>query len=120
MRAGVGGVPAVVAHHPQLARGEGHGTEGLLVVLVEVGLVQRLAVDDDPALVVAALHGLPADRDHPLDEVPVAGRRDAHGRPRNNAARPNQFVGLLACASEGQVSGPSKTTTSPGCGSANQ
>ena len=41
------------------------------------GLVDRLAVDEDPPLLVAALDGLPGQTDDPLDGVGVVARPGA-------------------------------------------
>ena len=82
VRAAVGrGVP-VVAHHPEPAVRHLHRAElgqlgVLLPVEVDVRLVPRLAVHHHPALRVAALDGLPTDRDHPLDEVLLIWLGDA-------------------------------------------
>jgi len=74
---GVGGVPAVVAHHPDPAhrnfhvkRDGGRPRAGEEVA----GLVQRHAVDRDPALRVAARDLVPRHPDHALDQVVLVAR----------------------------------------------
>jgi hypothetical protein len=65
-------VVAVVSHHPQVALRHRDRTELLLRFVpgeYRVRLVERPAIDYDPVLLITALHGLTADRDHPLDEV---------------------------------------------------
>jgi hypothetical protein len=71
----------VVAHDPDppLGHGDLELLYGGLVARVDVGrLVQRHAVDRDAALEVAALDGVAADRDDPLDQVLlVVGREQS-------------------------------------------
>lgn len=45
------------------------------IAWMQVRLVQGYAVDRDLARLVAALDGVPADRDHPLDQVLLVVRR---------------------------------------------
>src|SRR5262245_40311674 len=73
--AGIARVEPVVAHHPQPALGY-HDIEHVRArrqvvptVVVEVRLVQRLAVDLQPVLRVATVHVVAADPDDALDEV---------------------------------------------------
>ena len=90
---GVGRVVAAVAHHPQRARGHRDRPERVLPCRarvgqeVDVGLVERLAVDEHPVARVAALHGLAADGDDPLDEVLLVGRGEADRANRGPAVR---------------------------------
>ncbi len=71
VRAGVRGVGAVVAHHPQPPLRDGDVEPRLRggVAGVQIVLVQGIAVDGDPPLGVAALHTVASDADDPLDEV---------------------------------------------------
>ncbi len=72
VRAGVGGVVAVVAHHPQppLRNGDVEGRDGRRAARIQVArLAERASVDGDPALRVTALDMVPADSDDPLDQV---------------------------------------------------
>src|SRR5690606_16642900 len=85
----VGGGAAVVAHQPERARGhlDVELVARRVVVGIEVGrLVERLAVDRDAPLGVAALDPVAADADHALDgvfAVPAFEHHDvaASGRP---------------------------------------
>ena len=102
----------VVAHHPEVPGRHGHRPERLLVELrvgrVHVRLVERPAVDGDPALLVAALHGLAADRDHPLDEVLLARRgHPERARPPRAAPSLHRVRRLLGTRS------PAPTTPGP-------
>lgn len=81
----VGRVAAVVAEDEQPARGHLH-LEGELrrfVARVDVRLGQRGAVHRHPALRVAALDGVSAEPDDPLDEVllVVGGQQSDEGQP---------------------------------------
>ncbi len=62
----------MVPHHPQVVLGHRHRAHRRVTAgrraRVQVGLVQRHAVDLDRAA-LPALDGVAADRDHPLDEV---------------------------------------------------
>ncbi len=67
----------MVAHHPEIALGDLHGAELLVGLIgpiaIDVGLVQRFAVDRHAPLGVAAGDRVAPDGDHPLDEVLVVG-----------------------------------------------
>ena len=106
VHAGVRRVVAVVAHDPQLPLGHLHGREvGLgaaeVRLVVDVRLVERLPVDGDAVLRVAAGHGLPAGGDDALDEVLLVRR----GQPdqREPALQPpdEDVLGALATAASG-------------------
>ncbi len=76
-----------------------------------VVLVERLAVDRDPALLVAALDRVALDADDPLHQV--AARR---GRARSWPSPWRRVVGPADSAAPSQPPGSLKTTTSPRCG----
>ena len=65
------------------------------VVVVDVRLVERRAVDGDPALRVAAGHGVAADADDPLDEVLLPRRASAEQAAARRAAP--RATPLLGC-----------------------
>jgi hypothetical protein len=77
VRPGVGGVVAVVAHHPE-ATGRYDDIERLVGWMgtgEQVRLVECPPIHRDPARLVAADHVIAADPDDPLDEVLVARSR---------------------------------------------
>ena len=88
---GVAGDLAVVAHHPDLARGHGD-VEVLLarrVARVDVRLGDRDAVDRELALGVAADHVVAGQADDPLDQVVVGvvGQQADEGQARRGSRR---------------------------------
>ena len=77
------GVAAVVAHDPQAARRARRCRTGpgrARCPGSRYALVERPAVDGDPALLVAADHAVAPDADDPLDEVGPADRAPASRR----------------------------------------
>ena len=92
-------------------------------LVVDVRLVERLAVDGDPVLRVAAGHGLAAGRDDALDEVLLVRRREPDQRqpalqpPDEHVARSAGRRRSRTSPLSPQVGGPRNTTTSPGDGS---
>ena len=87
--------------------------------VVDVRLVERLAVDQHAVARVAAGHGLAADRDHPLDEVLLVRRGEPDQRPEPLQGRAARGFAVSSTVNSllRQLSGPRKTTTSPGVGS---
>ena len=97
---------AVVAHHEDVALGDragrpvlvaragGHRAVALGADALDVGaLVERLPVDHDPALVVAALDGVAGDADDALHQV-AAGRVEADlGHDLGEGVRRTGLVG---------------------------
>ena len=88
---------------------------GRLVARVQVvGLVERDAVDRDPALGVAAGDVVAGDADDALDEVLLRRRREADeaGEPGQRPSRPGWSAASMVTSGVHESS-PSKTTTSP-------
>jgi hypothetical protein len=106
--AGVGGVRPVVAEEEQVALGDGDRAVVGAVVEDDVGLVERLAVDEDLPLLDDDLVALEAD--HALDEVAGAGRHDAEELA--DAADDARDRARRRRTGSTKVS-PSKTTISP-------
>ena len=91
MVAGVAGVGAVVAHHPQVAVGDGDRAEVGATAdvgagdrvdrvgrrVLDVGTVDLLTVDHDAGVTLKALDGLTTGGDHTLDQGVLVGCEDA-------------------------------------------
>src|SRR5699024_4586951 len=105
---GIRRVVAVVPHHPIAVLRHRHraerAVEGIprgVRRLVEVRLVERLAVDQEVPLRGAAAHRLTTDGDHPLDQVVLVGGQDPDDptdvlqRPEYRIVRTDGLVALV-------------------------